>query len=217
MAPAVCILGRSGTGKTTFIERLLPELKKRGFRVAVVKHSDQDVDWDQPGKDTWRLAKAGGDAVVLCTPQRVMANTLTGKALSVTESLRFVGPGYDLVLVEGFHENQLPKIEVHRRELGQGLVSDKHGLMAAVTDEKLDITAPQFSWDDASGVADLIVRKLLSSAEDIEVGLFVGGEAVRLNPFVQEVISATVRGMVSSLKGVTDSPDIDLWIRKKSI
>lgn len=215
MAPTVCILGRSGTGKTTFIERLLPELKRRGYRVAVVKHSEQNVEWDQPGKDTWRLAKAGSDVVVLCTPQRVMANTLTGKALSVTESLRFAGPGYDLIIVEGFHENQLPKIEVHRKELGRELISDKHSLMAAVTDERLDITAPQFSWDDASGVADLIVRKLLSSGGDIDVDLFAGGAAVSLSASEQKKIAEAVRSMVSSLKAAGDSPDIDLWIRKK--
>ena len=215
MIPIVCIVGRSGSGKTTLIERLIPELKGRGYRVAVVKHTDKDIDWDQPGKDSWRLAKAGSDKVILSTPRRVLANTFMGDRLTFEQSLRFVGGDYDLLVVEGFHETPLPKIEVHRRELGQELVSDKHGLMAVVTDEKLGLGAPQFAWDDAKGVVDLIVRKLLSSGDAIDVGLFVNGLPVKLSPFVVEIIARTVQGMVSSLKGVGEARDIDLWVREK--
>ena len=215
MIPMVCIVGRSGTGKTTFIERLVPELKGRGYRVAVIKHTDKDVDWDRPGKDSWRLAKAGSDEVILSTPRRVLANTLLGDHLTFDQSLRFVGGDYDLLVVEGFHETPLPKIEVHRRELGQELVSDKHGLMAVITDEKLSLGAPQFAWDDAKGIVDLIVRKMLSSGNAIDVGLFVNGQPVSLTPFIAEMIASTVQGMVSSLKGVGEVRDIDLWVREK--
>ena len=215
MIPIVCIVGRSGSGKTTLIERLIPELKGRGYRVAVVKHTDKDVDWDQPGKDSWRLAKAGSDEVILSTPRRVLANTLLGDRLTFDQSLRFVGGDYDLLVVEGFHETPLPKIEVHRRELGQELMSDKHGLMAVVTDEKLSLGAPQFAWDDAKGIVDLIVRKMLSSGNAIDVGLFVNGQPVSLTPFIAEMIASTVQGMVSPLKGVGEVRDIDLWVREK--
>lgn len=216
MAVALCIVGRSNTGKTTLIERLVPEFKGRGFRVAVVKHSEQVVDWDQPGKDTYRFAKAGSDAVLLSTKDRVLVNFLTGKTLPFEESLRYIGGDCDLVLVEGYHETQLPKIEVHRRELGQPLLTDKHGLMALVTDEKLDVTAPQFSRDDVQGIADLVVRKLLSSVGKPDAGLFVDGKPVNLTPFVAEIIAKTVQGMLSSLKGVGEPRDVDLWIRTRS-
>jgi molybdopterin-guanine dinucleotide biosynthesis protein MobB len=216
MVPIVCIVGRSGTGKTTLIERLLPELKARGYRVAVIKHTHMDVDWDQPGKDTWKFAKAGADQVVLATPKRVLANTPTAERQTFEQSLRFIGGGYDILIVEGFHETPLPKIEVHRQELGRELVTDKHGLMALVTDEKMDVAAPQFAWDDAKGVADLIVRKLLSSSDALDVGLFVNGQPVKMTPFVAEIIAGTVRGTVSALKGGGDgASDIDLWIRQK--
>lgn len=216
MAPVVCIVGRSNTGKTTFIERLIPEFKRRGFRVAVVKHTDQDVEWDQPGKDTYRFARAGSDVVVLSTRQRTLVNVLAGRTPTIGQSLRLAGGDCDLVIVEGYHEAPLPKIEVHRRELGQGLLVDKHGLLAAVTDEKLDVTAPQFPLDDATGVADLIVRKLLSSVGKVDAGLFINGEPVKLSPFVTDIIARTVRGMVSSLKGAGEHEDIDLWIRTRS-
>ncbi|MEW6034900.1 MAG: molybdopterin-guanine dinucleotide biosynthesis protein B [Chloroflexota bacterium] len=216
MIPVVCIAGHSGSGKTTLLERLVPELKGRGYRVAAIKHTDKDVEWDHPGKDSWRLAAAGSDQIVLSTPSRVMTSTLVGKDLSLDGALRFVGGDYDIILVEGFHEAGVPRIEVHRRELGRGLLSDRHGLMAVVSDEKLNVAAPQFSWDDVGGVADLIVRKLLSSRDDVDVGLFVNGVPVRLSPFVAQFIASTMEGMVSALKGVGEVSSLDLWVRKKS-
>ncbi len=215
MVPVVCIVGRSGTGKTTLIERLIPDLIGRGYRVAVVKHTDQNPDLDKPGKDTWRFANAGSTTVVLSTPRRVMVNAAMPGGLTVAQSLRFAGGDCDLILVEGYHENPFPKIEVHRQALGQGLITDKHGLMAVVTDEKLDVAAPQYALDDARSVADLIVRKLLSSSEEVEAGLFVNGEPIRMAPFVAEIVARTVQGLVSSLKGTGEAKDIDLWIRQK--
>ena len=215
MIPVVCIVGRSGTGKTTLIEKLIPEFKGRGYRVAVLKHTDQHADWDKPGKDTWRFANAGSAIVVLSTPERVMVSSATDSPPSITGALRFVGGDCDLVLVEGFHQNPFPKIEVHRQSLGQGLLTDKHGLMAVVTDEKLDVAAPQFGLIDYQAVADLIVRKLLSSSEEIEVGLFLKGEPVTLSPFVADLVAKTLLGMVSSLKGTGEASHLDLWIRQK--
>ena len=64
MPPIISIVGKSNSGKTTFLEKVVRELKRRGYRVAVVKHSTHDIKIDQPGKDTWRLAQAGSDVVV---------------------------------------------------------------------------------------------------------------------------------------------------------
>lgn len=162
ITPMLCIVGRSGTGKTTLLERLIRELKSRGYRIAVVKHTDKDVEVDVPGKDSWRMAQAGSDAVLLCTGSRVMTNTFAGRPLSLSEALDHITCDYDLVLIEGFHENSLPKIEVHRKELQQPLRSSGPDLMAVVTDEQLNITAPQFQWDDIAPLADLTVKMLLA-------------------------------------------------------
>jgi len=168
MAPKLCIVGRSGTGKTTLLERLVPELKRRGYRIAVVKHTDKDVDVDIPGKDSWRIAQAGSDAVLLCTGSRVMTNTFAGRRLSLSEALGYLNGDYDLVLIEGFHENALPKIEVHRKELQQPLRSNGPDLMAVVTDERLVVAAPQFQWDDIGSLADFAIEKLLSPSDIAE-------------------------------------------------
>ena len=71
MLPIICIVGKSGSGKTALVERIIPELKRRGYRVASIKHNPHDFELDQPGKDSWRHAQAGSDAVVISSPQKV--------------------------------------------------------------------------------------------------------------------------------------------------
>ena len=71
MVPVVSFVGRSNSGKTTLLEKVIRALKLRGYRVAVIKHSHHDFDLDQTGKDTWRFAQAGSDAVVISSPQKL--------------------------------------------------------------------------------------------------------------------------------------------------
>ncbi|MBI2854798.1 MAG: molybdopterin-guanine dinucleotide biosynthesis protein B [Chloroflexi bacterium] len=215
MIPLVCIVGKSGTGKTTFMEKLIPEFKSRGYRVAVVKHSKDEGVFDRPGKDSWRLVQAGSDRVLLFSPGRAFSSTRLKKDLSLDEVLAHVGGDYDILLVEGFHRDIAPKIEVHRREIGQELISTRQGLLGVVTDESLDVKVPQFAWDDVKGVADLIERKLVSNRGDLDIGLFVNGLPVEAGDFVQEIMAKTVQGMVSSLKGVDRIDSLDMWIRRR--
>ena len=69
--PIVSVVGKSGAGKTTYLEKLIPELKARGYRVGVIKHDVHDFDIDRPGKDSWRLAQAGSDCVVISGPRKL--------------------------------------------------------------------------------------------------------------------------------------------------
>src|SRR5512137_535515 len=70
-APAFSVVGRGNVGKTTFLEKLIRELKRRGYRVAVIKHYERDFEIDQPGKDSWRLSQAGSDVAVISAPQKM--------------------------------------------------------------------------------------------------------------------------------------------------
>ncbi len=160
MPPILCVVGRSGTGKTTLMEKLVPVLKGRGYRIAVVKHTHKEVEWDAPGKDSWRMARAGSDAVLLCSGSRIMTTSVVSRPPALDEVLSHLVGEFDLVLVEGFHQTMLPRIEVHRRELRQPLRSPGPGLLAVATDEPLEAGVPQFALDDAAGIVDLIVRDL---------------------------------------------------------
>ncbi len=163
MPVVLSVIGRSNSGKTTLLEKLIPELKRRGHRVAVIKHSMRDFDLDQPGKDSWRLARAGSDAVVVSAPRRVALVKKVERAPTLEELVAMIGDDYELILVEGYKHSRVPKIEVHRRVLGD-LVCSPEELFAVVTDEPLDIAVPQFSVDQGVPLADLIEDRFLASA-----------------------------------------------------
>ena len=159
MSLVVSIVGRSNSGKTTLLEELIVELKRRGYTVAAVKHSGSDFQLDHPGKDSWRLAEAGSDAVLLASSHRLAFLQKTTHPPTFEDVIDFLGDKFDFVLVEGFKESDILKIEVHRRELGN-LVSSPEKLLAVVTDEQLDVTVPQFSSRDGVALADLLEKRL---------------------------------------------------------
>ncbi len=162
MTAVLSIVGISKSGKTTLLERLVAELKRRGYRVATVKHNHQDFELDRPGKDSWRHAQAGSDAVVISSPQKLALIKPQDHDASIDEIVHLLGRGFDIVLTEGFHRANAPKIEVHRKELKEGLLCTPEELLAIVTDEPLDNDLPQFSPEDALKVADLIEEKLIA-------------------------------------------------------
>jgi molybdopterin-guanine dinucleotide biosynthesis adapter protein len=162
LAAVIAIVGKSKTGKTTLIEKLIPELKSRGYHIATVKHTFHTVDFDIHGTDTWRHIQAGSEAVVLSSADSIIMIKRTGAHKKVEDAISLLGENFDIVIVEGFKESDLPKIEVHRREKGIPLSGLKN-LLAIATDERLDTPVPQYSLSDAKGIADLIQDKILTS------------------------------------------------------
>ncbi len=162
MPPIVSVVGRSDAGKTTFLEKLIPALKARGLRVAVVKHDSHGFEMDRPGKDTWRLRQAGADATMISSP-RQMALIRTGleREMSLDDLADLVGDSVDLVLTEGYKSGDKRKIEVSRRAVADGeLLCGPGELLAVVADGPRPVDVPQFALDDAEGVADLLVSYL---------------------------------------------------------
>ncbi|MSP14970.1 MAG: molybdopterin-guanine dinucleotide biosynthesis protein B [Chloroflexi bacterium] len=158
MPPIVCIVGRSNSGKTTFLERLIPVLKRRGLRLAVIKHhSHGDFDIDIPGKDTWRFAAAGSDQVWLISPNRLAQFVRLEQEVSLEQVAAGI-TGVDLILTEGFKRSPQPKIEVTRQALTTELLCQPDELLAVVADYAVPVAVPLFGFEDAAGVADLLVR-----------------------------------------------------------
>jgi molybdopterin-guanine dinucleotide biosynthesis protein B len=213
--PVVCVVGKSGVGKTTVMERLVAELKKRGYRVATIKHNVHGFDIDHEGKDTWRYAQAGSDMVAIGSPQKLAIIRKVDHDHTLAELQRFIGPDFDIILAEGFKQEKAPKIEVHRKELGPDLVSAKEELLAIATDEALKIDTPQYTLEDARGMVDLIEKRFFDREKEDLVTVFVNDEPISLNPFVRSIIIKTVVGMVSALKKVSQAISIDISIRRK--
>lgn len=167
MIPVVSIVAKSGTGKTTLLEKLIAELKRRGYRVGAVKHDAHSFSIDHEGKDSWRLTRAGADTMLITSPEKIaMVKRNTAGEPPLAETIAAYCGDVDIVLTEGFKRSSMPKIEVHRRERSQTLLcrGAEHDptLLAVASDEPLRLDVPVHDIDDAVGLADLIVSRFLA-------------------------------------------------------
>jgi len=161
MLPIVSIVGKSQSGKTVLMEQLIAEFKRRGYKVAALKHSPGGMEMDRPGKDSWRFAQAGSDAVLISSPDKLAFIKNLDHELNIEEILQVVGAEFDLFLAEGFRKSKTPKMEVHRKELGEDLLCSPEELSAIVTDGSLDTDIPQLPWGDTVAIADFIEKNFV--------------------------------------------------------
>jgi molybdopterin-guanine dinucleotide biosynthesis protein B len=210
--PIVCIVGHSGAGKTTLVERLIGELRRRGIRVAALKHTRDDFDMDRSGKDTWRYSQAGCESVAILGRERYAVLKHHRRDAPLEEVLPILGADADLVVVEGLHEGAAPKIEVHRAALERELRCKAEELVAVVTDEPLEIGCRQFSPDQVGALATFLEEEIMAPAAG-GTALAVNGKPVSLGSFTQRIIASTLLGMVSALKGIGRIRTISVSIR----
>lgn len=162
--PIVSVVGRSNVGKTTFVEKLIRELKRRGYRVGTIKHYKHEFEIDEPGKDSWRHAQAGSDVAVISSPHKMALVRRLDAELPLDDIIAAMLP-VDIILTEGYKHAEKPKIEVFRRAVVSELVCAPNELIAIVTDQPFAVPVPQFDLDDVSGVADLLESKYLEAAK----------------------------------------------------
>lgn len=214
MPPIVSIVGKSGSGKTTFLEKLIRELKSRGYRVATIKHSHHSFTLDKPTKDSRRHIEAGSDATIVSSTSEIAVLIPIHKELSTEETARMLGEDYDIILTEGFSLGDAPKIEVHRKEVGTPLRSARKRI-AIVTDEPLEMKIRQFALDDIKGVADLLETGFIKPQME-RISFYVNDVHVPLSIFPRQIITNILEGMASSLKGVDRVKTIQIFMKKKT-
>ena len=161
MPAIIAIVGRSQSGKTTLIEKLIPELKLRGYRIGTIKHTHHALDIDKTGKDSARHRGAGADTVILSAPGE-MAMLKSGHDDSIEELLHFFDD-VDLLITEGYKRSNQPKIEVVRAARNPDLFCKRDpNLRAVVTDAPVGEDIPSFGLDDIARIADFIESSFLS-------------------------------------------------------
>jgi molybdopterin-guanine dinucleotide biosynthesis protein B len=213
MIPIVSIVGKSDSGKTTLIEKLLPELVHRGYRVATIKHDTHGFEVDQEGKDSWRHKRAGAHTVVISSPRKIALIRDVEKDLTLDELRERFIQDVDLILSEGYKKDTQPKIEIFRKEMHRELLCTKEdNLVAIVSDQMFDLRVPCFGLDDIQGVGDFIESHFLKSKVGEGVSLNVDGKNIPLTPFVKDFLANAVKGMVSSLKGCEQPKQIRINI-----
>jgi len=154
--------GWSGSGKTTLIEKLIPLFVARGLKVSLIKHAHHTFDVDQPGKDSYRHRHAGCNEVLVTSSKRwVLMHELRGAPEpGFAELLERVSP-CDLLLVEGFKREKLPKLEVYRASVGESLLHPQDpDIVAVASDRRIETKLPQLHLDDATAIASFILKHI---------------------------------------------------------
>lgn len=162
MSPkAISFVAKSGTGKTTLLEKVITELKLRGYRIGVIKHDAHRFDIDHPGKDSHRLTAAGADTMLISSPAKLAIVKQHAESPPIEELIATYFGDVDLILTEGFKKSGLPKIEVHRAERSLTLLCRGEqydpSLIAVASDEPLELDVPILDLNNPTQVADFLV------------------------------------------------------------
>jgi molybdopterin-guanine dinucleotide biosynthesis adapter protein len=208
--PVISVVGNSESGKTTLIEKLIPELKKRGYRIGSIKHA-REIDLEM-GKDDRRHLKAGSEATVIATSGQVVLFKPIGEP-NVDEIRQLLGSDLDLILCEGFKHSGLPKIEIYRK--GNGAVLEGlNNVFAIVSDEQLNVKTRQFKTGDIEPIVDLLEKGFIQPNRDW-LDLYVNGKQVPLTLFPRRFITEVVMAMTLSLKGIEPVKTLEIRMRKQ--
>ena len=214
MPPVISVVGKSNSGKTTLIEKLVQELTSRGYRVATIKHVPQGDSYDETGKDSWRHLQAGSKVTAISSPEKIVMVKPVEQDSKLDDVAYVLGEDYDIILAEGFKQDNAPKIEAHLKSSGS-LLKDIKKLIAIVTDEPLDTKVRQFSPEDATGLANLLEEGFIKPQRE-RTSLYINGAPVILTLFPKQIINNVLLAMVSSLKGIGEIRSLNIFLHKDS-
>ena len=213
MIPIVSIVGKSDSGKTTLIEKIIPELNRRGYKVATVKHDVHGFDIDREGKDSWRHKKAGAHTVMISSPEKMAMVRDVKEDIPLKELRgRFI-KDVDIIISEGYKNEKHPKIEVYRKDVHEELLCSRKDLLIAIaSDKEFDVGVPCLHLDDAQGITNIIEERFLKKKAKPSIMLRVNGENIVLKPFIKDMMIRSINGMISALKDCEDPKEVEISI-----
>lgn len=169
MVPIISVVGKTNSGKTTLIEKIIPILNKRGYKVGTIKHDVHQFEIDHEGKDTWRMTQAGADTVIIASGEKMGVIKKINRENNIDEITQQFLQDVDIVITEGYKKQNKPKIEVTCSE--ELLCGKDDNLFAVVFNPVRDrikgsingINIPYFGIDEAEKITDLIEEKFLKN------------------------------------------------------
>lgn len=234
--PVFGVSGPSGSGKTNLMEYLIEKLNENGYTVATIKHTRGNVSLDEEGKDTWRHRKAGSTLAVFSSPiETVYIEEKADNLARILQALLRLG-SFDIILVEGFHESNIPKIAVGH---GKGARTAKDVVLHYednkeevlnqlieviqihhITKKLPGLNCGDCGFNSCQEMAKAILNgeRTLNDCENLaasRINLWVNGKPIPLSGFPSRMIRNTVTGMLNSLKGVEHPENLVLEIKSQ--
>lgn len=215
MLPIVSFVGASDSGKTTFLEKFIPELARRGYRIGTIKHDAHGFEMDKEGKDTWRHRKAGAHTIAISSPLQVATIRRTDAEMDLEELAGRFFWLEDILITEGFKRLHFPKIEIFRSAVEAAPICGKSdNLIAVVTDDPLELDGvPVFGFDDVSGLADFVENRYLKERKKHQIVVHLDGKKLPMKDFVRDFVVGAIHGMLCTLRGWKSPKKIDIQIR----
>jgi len=215
MRSIISFVGKSSSGKTTLLEKVIAELKKRGHKVAIVKHSHHKDELDTAKKDTWRFTKAGSELSAINSLDHLAIYRKMDEFFDPRDLANYILWDFDILLTEGYKSSDYPKIEVHRAEQGNKLITDPKLLLAVVTDKPLDLKIPQYSHDDIKGIADIIEKTIATQNSETELEMVINGKPAAVSPSLKDQLTRTFAALIPDLKKNGEVKDLRISLRRK--
>jgi molybdopterin-guanine dinucleotide biosynthesis protein B len=213
MPPVISVVGRAKSGKTTLLENIIAGLNSRGYSVATIKHTTHKVDIDQPGKDTWRHLNAGSKSTTIVAANNVIYIKPVKDNITPEDIIRLYGEEFDIVLIEGFKQNNYPKIEVHRKAIGP-VLNNIGKVVAYATDEPLETSLQQFSLQDSTGIVDFIENNYLKTDFDY-ISIYINNEPVTSSNISDTTFKSLLTTFVNSIRENTAIEKFTMFTRQK--
>jgi len=215
--PIISIVGRSNIGKTTFIEKLIKELTEKGYRIGTIKHDVHGFQLDHEGKDSYRHKASGAVTAVISSPSQVGMVKDVKEELTINDIARQYLNDVDLILTEGYKRENKQKIEVLRKEIStEPLCTSEDRVLAVIADFDVNVNnAPVYDFEKVKEVADLLEQKVLFPRNKPQIEVYIDGKHLPMKDFVQDIVKSTIWGMLSTLRGVPETPkNIEITIDK---
>lgn len=160
MTPVISFVGKHNSGKTTVLEKVVAFLKDSGYRVGIIKHSSHDFEIDIPGKDSYRLEKAGASSIIISSSNKIAMVQKVEQEYTPHELLEILGD-VDIIIIEGYKKEDFPKIEVARTGISEELLSVSNRI-ALVTDFDVDLEGiDKFSFEQTIALSNFIINKFM--------------------------------------------------------
>jgi molybdopterin-guanine dinucleotide biosynthesis protein B len=208
-------VGISDSGKTHLMRKLIGELKSRGYTVSVIKHCAQGFDLEGQGKDTAQFREAGSDSVCMYSPDGMAVFQQKKTELDARKISREYLKCSDFILVEGAKSDKtIKKIEVLRKGISEKISCSPEELIAVVSDFDAGKDIPVFHPEDIEKIADFMEN--YPSEKEPLLWLDIDDVSVSMNPFVQNIFTQVLMGMIHSLEGIPENPEcINLSLSRK--